>query len=118
MKRIISIAIILIVMATVLCSCGQQPQGIGEAGISLEEFNKLSLNMTYDKVCDIVGGEGQVVSETKSDEEEYIKYTKVYRFDGETIGYAELEFTLYSYKELFKTDFGRYLTSKSQHELR
>lgn len=117
MKRIISIAIILIVMATVLCSCGQQPKGIGEAGISLEEFNKLSLNMTYDKVCDIIGSKGQIVSESKYDEEEYIRFTTVYRFEGEINGYAELEFTLYSYKELFKTDFNRYLTSKQQHEL-
>ena len=117
MKQILSIALMIMVFAATLCACGQQSNGIGETGISLEEFNRISLNMTYEKVCDIIGGKGQIISETQSDEEEYIRFTKIYRVEGETSGYAELEFTLYSYKELFKIDFDQYLTSKTQHDL-
>ena len=115
MKRIIVFAVSLILMTSFLCSCGQGSKGIGETGISLEEYNQLHLNMTYNKVLEIIGGKGQEISESKSEEEAYIKYTHVYRFDGETGGYAELEFTIYSYYD--KIDLNEYLTGKKQFNL-
>lgn len=93
MKRIISLAIILIVMATMLCSCGQQSKGIGEAGISLEEFDQLRMSMEYKKVNDLIGGKGELISESKDEDDDYITHVSVYRYEGEIGGYAELEFT-------------------------
>lgn len=115
MKRIVAFTILFAFGIVLLSACSGGSQGIGETGISLEEYNQLHLNMTYNKALEIIGGKGQEISESKSNEEEYIKYTHVYRFEGETGGYAELEFTIYSYYD--KIDFNEYLTSKTQYNL-
>lgn len=123
MKRIISIAIILIVMATVLCSCGQQPQGIGEAGICLEEFEQLSMGTEYKKVNDLIGGKGELISESKDEDDDYITHVSVYRYEGESGGYAELEFTqkvsknIYDHLSSSDESLRVRLTSKTKYDL-
>ena len=70
MKKI-AILFLIIVLNFTLCSC-VTPNDIvkgtdadiinSEASISLEEFNKIETGMTYDEVCEIVGGEGTLGS--------------------------------------------------------
>ena len=119
MKRIALIFIVILLATVVLCSCSSESQstGIGASGISLEEFNQLSLNISYYTACEIIGGEGKLISKTQSDEPDYIRYTSVYRFDGEKRGYAEIEFTHYGYKDIFDVDIKDYLTAKTQYDL-
>lgn len=120
MKRKMLCVILCAVVLTILCSCSSS-SGIGEKGISLEEFNKLWTGMEVDSVEDIVGGSGTIVSESEKDTEKYIEHTRVYKFEGEKSGYAELEFVLKSYKglEVLTKGVGNYeLTSKTQHDLK
>ena len=118
MKRIISIAIILIVTATVLCSCGQQPKGIGEAGISAEEFDSLHLGMSKDRVIDIIGGKGDLISESKDEDDDYLYTVLVYRFNGEISGYADIEFTIKTHKGYITNNFQTFsLTQKTKYDL-
>ena len=75
----------------VLCSCGTPNdiiKGTGadvinsEASISLEEFNKIETGMTYEEVCDIVGGEGTLGSSVDVGiGEEYM--TEIYQWTGD-----------------------------------
>lgn len=67
MKRVIISLISVALLSLGLCSCSISGDIIGgivadiintEASISLEEFNEIETGMTYDEVCDIVGGEG------------------------------------------------------------
>ena len=117
MKKIMVIAICLC-MVVLHCSCSQEPQGIGETGISHEEFNQLSFDMSYYTACEIIGGEGELIAKEEYDEDDRTKYVSTYRFDGEAGGYAELEFTVYGYKDILKIDFGDYLTGKRQFDLK
>ena len=74
--------------------------------------------MTYDEVVDIVGGEGTEVSEKENNEDDYIEYIDVYKFNGESGGYAEFEFTKISSKKILEYDISAAkLTSKTQHDL-
>ena len=117
MKRFVLFAVILVCISSLLCACGQSSQGIGEAGISLDEFNQLSLNMSYYRVCEIIGGKGELISESEIDESDRTVYVSTYRFEGENAGYAELEITVYGYKDLAKLDLKDYLTGKTNYNL-
>lgn len=119
MKRIVLSLIVVLLISAILCSCTSKSQntGAGASGISLEEFNQLSMNMSYNTACEIIGGKGTLISETQSDEPDYIQYTLVYRFDGEINGYAEIEFTHYGYKDILDVDIKDYLTAKTQYDL-
>ena len=120
MKRKMICAVLCAVVLITLCSCSSSSE-VGEKGISLEEFNQLWTGMEVDSVEDIVGGSGTIVSESEIDTEKYIEYTRVYKFEGEKSGYAELEFVLKSYKglEVLTKGASRYeLTSKTQHDLK
>ena len=117
MKKALSIAVVFLLIVSTLCSCSQKSTGIGPNGISAEEFDQLWMDMSYYRACEIIGGEGELISETQSDEPEYIRYTLVYRFEGEKGGYAEIEFTHYGYKDIFEIDLKDYLTSKTQYDL-
>ena len=123
MKRFLIAIIIIILVTTILCSCSssssEETSGVGPSGISLDEFNQLSLGeLRYDKACSIIGGKGELKSKTEYEEENRTRYVSIYRFEGEKSGYAELEFTVYGYKDLFDVDMNQYLTSKNQFNLK
>ena len=120
MKKTLSIVIVIIIVliSLFLCSCSEKPQGIGEAGISNEEFEQLSLGMTHDTVDEIIGGSGELISETENDDDNYYVTVFLYRYEGEQSGYAELEFTLKTHKGYTLHDFQTFsLTSKKKYDL-
>ncbi len=49
--------------------------------ISLEEFNSIKNGMTYKEVVEIIGGEGEVLSESGEEGSKY--HTIMYKWDGE-----------------------------------
>lgn len=60
--------------------------GLGEGSeveISLEQFNQIQNGMTYEEVVEIVGGEGEIVSE--SGEKGTDLHTVVYSYSGNTM---------------------------------
>ena len=119
MKKTISFVMVLVI-ALLLCSCTGKSGGIGSAGISADEFDQLWLNMTEEKVNGIIGGKGDLISESKSENDEYFIYITLYRYEGEISGYAELEFTQKVAKGLLKggsENFTRRLSSKTNYDL-
>ena len=52
-----------------------------DPGISMAEFEKVQTGMTYEEVVKIIGGEGEIQSETGAKGDEY--YTVGYKWDGE-----------------------------------
>ena len=114
MKKLLSLICVLSI--AVACSaCGKEPN---PAGISLEEFQKIDTGMGWDKVDEIVGGEGTLISEKEEDFENYTEKTYVYRYEGELNGYAEIEFTKQYSKEIFGMDFSDpEVTAKTQYDL-
>lgn len=118
MKRLFVISLTLVLMAAVLSSCSSESKGIGKTGISKDEFDRISTGMTYEEVCEIVGGEGDQISESEHDTDSYIEFVDVYRFEGEMSGYAEFEFTKNASKDIFEMDFSAAkLTSKTKINL-
>ena len=53
-------------------------------GITLAEYSQIKNGMTYDEVCDIVGGAGRVVSEAGTGR--YYSFVVVWDGAGSTIG--------------------------------
>ena len=115
MKRFMCIIVALVLSIGILSSCNG---GVGATGISLDEFNRLSLEMSYYKACKLIGGEGNLISKDEYEEKDRTRCVSTYRFEGEIGGYAELEFTVYGYKDIFKLDLGDYLTGKRQFDLK
>lgn len=116
-KKITIIICSLFSFAT-LCSCSS---GVGEQGISLEEFNQIYVGMRKEKVEEIIGGSGQLISEKENETEKYIEHIHVYKYEGEKSGYAEIQFNLKSYKglEILTKGVGNYeLTEKTQYDLK
>lgn len=102
-------------MAVVCCACGAQRD---PSGISLEEFEKIDTGMEYSDVLEIIGGKGIEISSSEHDTDEYTENVNVYKFEGETTGYAEIEFTKRNYKDILKIDFGDpEVTKKTQYDL-
>lgn len=115
MKKVLATLIVLFV-AIMCCSCGTAEKNT--SGINLAEFEQISTGMNLDEVRTIVGGEGTKVSESRDELEDYIEFTTIYRFDGETTGYAEITFTKRSYKDILKMDFSdAEVTTKTQSDL-
>ena len=90
MKKI-AVLLLIIIFNITLCSCGTPNdivKGTGadvinsEASISLEEFNKIKTGMTYDEVCDIVGGEGTLGSSVDVGAGAEYK-TEIYQWTGD-----------------------------------
>lgn len=52
MKKLLSVAAAVAVVLT-LSSCGSKDEGV----ITLEEYEKIEIGMSYDEVKDIIGGE-------------------------------------------------------------
>ena len=59
-------------------------KGIGEEGISKEEFGKLRVGMPMSDAVDLIGGYGEQIAESK--DERYLTFT--YKYQGEKGGYA------------------------------
>jgi hypothetical protein len=98
-----------------LCGCGAKEPD--PTGISLEEFNKISTGMYLSTVKEIIGGDGTIVSDEDKSTDDYYEKVTVYRFNGETTGYAELEFTYHKdHDSLSYSKLGE-LTSKTQYDL-
>ena len=124
MKRMVSFIILVSLVITFLSGCSGSSQGIGETGISAEEFDSLRLGMLKEKVNEIVDGSGELISESKDEYEDYIVYKRLYKYDGETIGYAELEFTQKVTKDIYQAIGGHSgsldvtLSSKTKYDLK
>ena len=73
-------------------------------GISKEEFDKIKNGMTYKEVVEIIGGEGEVLSEVGEEGSQF--YTIMYSFDGESGFGANANFTFQSGKLMSKAQFG------------
>ena len=120
MKRLFIIVLALVLLIMVLSSCSSESKGIGETGISSDEFSELSTGMTKEKVDSIIGGEGDMISESEDEDDNYLYFKRLYRYNGEVSGYAELEFTHYVPKGLYRggsKDFKELLTSKAKNDL-
>lgn len=63
------------------------------SGISKAEYDKIRIGMDEYDVNDIIGGNGELVSEQEEKpDEDHIIYTRIYKYKGETTGSADLTF--------------------------
>ena len=113
MKKILSfITIALLALTCTACGAKNDP-----SGISKDEFDQINMGMTISKVEEIVGGKGTKISESKDETDDYYINTYVYKFEGETSGYAEFEFTSKVPKNELDLSVKTKLTSKNQYDL-
>ena len=123
MKRMVAFTILFTFVIVLLSSCSGGSQGIGETGISAEEFDSLRLGMSKEKVNEIIGGIGEKISESKDEDDNYYTYVSLYRYEGETGGYAELEFTQKVTKDIYQAIGGHSgsldvtLSAKTKYDL-
>ena len=120
MKKTISFAIAVLLITFLFCSCSQESEfkGIGSEGISLHEFDSLWLDMSQDKVNSIIGGSGKLISESKHEDADYYYYIRLYRYEGELDGYAEIEFTHKVSKQILGPRYESRLSSKTNYSLK
>lgn len=113
MKKILSfITIALLALTCTACGAKNDP-----SGISKDEFDQINMGMTIFKVEEIAGGKGTKISESKDETDDYYINTYVYKFEGETSGYAEFEFTSKVPKNELDLSVKTKLTSKNQYDL-
>ena len=113
MKKILSfITIALLALTCTACGAKNDPSGISKG-----EFEQINMGMTIFKVEEIVGGEGTKIWESKDETDDYYINTYVYKFEGETSGYAEFEFTSKVPKNELDLSVKTKLTSKNQYDL-
>lgn len=113
MKKILSfITIALLALTCTACGAKNDP-----SGISKDEFDQINMGMTIFKVEEIVDGKGTKISESKDETDDYYINTYVYKFEGETSGYAEFEFTSKVPKNELDLSVKTKLTSKNQYDL-
>ena len=112
-KRIISLVFVTL-LCLGLCSCGTPNDIIkgtdadiinSEASISLEEFNKIETGMTYNEVCDIVGGEGTLGSSVDVGVGDEYK-TEIYQWTGDGSIGANANVTFQGGKVVSKAQIG------------
>lgn len=114
MKKVLALIMVLS-MAVALSACSQQRN---PAGISLEEFQRIDTGMYWSKVEQIIGGSGTQISETKNETDDYIESVYVTRYDGELTGYADIEVTIRSYKNIINSKYDiAEVTGKTQYNL-
>jgi len=92
----------LLLFLLILTGCNKQENGCNEAGISIEEFNNINLNMTQFEVNDIIDNAGILNNDeiytkciqeiSKSSNNGIYEYT--YKYLGENKGYALITFTV------------------------
>ncbi|MGG3888610.1 DUF3862 domain-containing protein [Metabacillus fastidiosus] len=81
--------------------------GVNESSdvtVSLDEFNQIKNGMTYDEVVKIVGGEGNMLSESGDEGTDF--YTIMYDYRGEGDFGANANFTFQGGKLQNKSQFG------------
>lgn len=113
MKKIV-ILLLVMVLSVTLCACSTPNDLIkgtsadiinSEASISLEEFNNIETGMTYEQVCDIVGGEGTLSSSVDVGIGEEYK-TKIYQWTGSGSIGANANVTFQGGKVISKAQVG------------
>ena len=83
---------ILIGLLAISCLTACNGDGIGAEGISKEEYEQIRPGMTITDVNEIVGGNGERISE--KDEKDTIGIIEyIYKYQGENTGYALITFT-------------------------
>lgn len=113
MKKVAFLFLIAL-MSVTLCSC-ETPNDIiqgtvadvinSEASISLEEFNKIETGMTYEEVCDIVGGKGTLGSSVDIGMGAEYK-SELYQWTGDGSIGANANVTFQGGKVVSKAQFG------------
>lgn len=89
MKKSVKLLSVVCALALSLSACTIRIKLVpasssGEEGITLAEYSQIKNGMTYDEVCDIVGGAGRVVSEAGTGR--YYSFVVVWDGAGSTIG--------------------------------
>jgi len=72
--------------------------------VTLDKFNEISNGMTYEEVVEIIGGEGNLLSETGEKGTDF--YTVIYEYKGEGDPGANANFTFQDNKLQNKAQFG------------
>lgn len=75
-----------------------------KAGITMAEFEKIQNGMTYEEVVNIIGAEGEIISETGQKGEQF--YTVLYQWEGESGFGANANATFQDGKMVNKAQFG------------
>lgn len=113
--------LIMFVLSIVLACSACDSKEPNPAGISKEEFERISMGMSLTEAEEIFGGSAEKgtveeISEKNTSGDGYYEVVHVYKVTGETTGYAELEFTYHlDHKKLIPSIDG--LTSKTQYDL-
>lgn len=77
-----------------------EPSALPQEIITMEEFNRIEMGMTYQEVVFAVGGEGELISENEIAN----IHTTLYKWDG--IGYGNANVTLQNGVVVSKSQFG------------
>ncbi len=77
MKKLISLFAAMILIAATAASCSS-----GGSTISITEYESITNGMTYEEVCDIIGGEGELLANTDLDLGDDL-VTESYSWEGE-----------------------------------
>ncbi len=74
------------------------------ATVTKEEFDKISNGMTYEQIVEIIGGEGDILSESGNEGDQF--HTVIYMYNGEGDLGANANFTFQGGKLQNKTQMG------------
>jgi len=108
MKKFLAIFLVLVLLTSALSACTSSGSSSSKVTISLAEFNKIENNMTYDQVKEIIGGDGELLSETGQKGADL--YVVAYKWDGQGSTGANANF-MFKGKDLK-------LTTKAQYGLK
>lgn len=112
MKKFLTAVAVLIISAIFFCGCDANSLTRktdadiikSEATISLTEFNSIETGMSYEQVCEIVGGEGTLGSNVDIGEAAY--KTEIYQWTGEGSIGANANVTFQGGKVVSKAQIG------------
>ncbi len=118
-NSIFSLIIMLVaIIFFIVCICfamdiiGDKPKTIPESSnvsniqtqyIDLEKFNNVETGMSYNEVCNILGYEGELISEVNIGDDKLA--TKMYAYYGENLG-SNANFTFQNDKLISKAQIG------------
>lgn len=77
-----------------------EPSALPQEMITMEEFNRIEMGMTYQEVVFAIGGEGELISENEIAN----IHTTMYKWDG--IGYGNANVTFQDGVAVSKSQFG------------
>lgn len=96
----VAVAIIIVIAMSTEPTKGVSQQG----GITLAQFNTVEMGMTYQEVCEMMGSNGELISEVDLNMgPEYV--TKIFLWKGNTLG-ANASVTFQGEKATAKAQFG------------